>query len=83
MLWLCLNFPKIAIEALIPKWEDVNPTAIIDSGQPPQIIAFNKKAQKIGLQKYMSLSSAFAISSELQVLPRSIHKEIKHLEDIA
>ncbi len=83
MLWLCLNFPKIAIEALIPKWEDVNPTAIIDSGQPPQIIAFNKKAQKIGLQKYMSLSSAFAISSELQVFPRSIHKEIKHLEDIA
>jgi hypothetical protein len=70
MLWLCLNFPKIAVEALIPKWEDVNPTAIIDSGQPPQVIDLNNQAQKIGIRKYMSLSSAFAISSELEVFPR-------------
>src|SRR3974390_3392455 len=81
-LWLTLNFP------LFPRPPDVSrsiePTVVTETaGNVQKVLAKNRAAQQLDIERGMSLNSAYALSNHLQVRKRDPASEQQALERLA
>ncbi|MCO7224968.1 DNA polymerase Y family protein [Pleionea sp. CnH1-48] len=82
MLWLCIRFTQLPLEARLASIGHTNdiPIAVV---QDNIIIGCNRAAREKGVQTQQSIGTGYALSSGLKVLERNQHDEQKVLENIA
>lgn len=86
MLWACLRFPRLALEAVCgnagASWRA--PTALIDGPQQRRcVVLADDEAQKTGVRSGQSLAAAQALCPTLSTSPRDPAAERQTLASIA
>ena len=83
MLWACLNFPRLALEALARSDPGDCALAIAEGSTRPRILAFNARAHALGIRPGMDVSAALALAPTLTVQARNRALEAQALQEIA
>jgi len=83
MLWACLRFPLLPLEALARSDPDDTPLAIAEGATRPRILACNARAHAVGICTGMDVSAALALAPRLRVHARKRTLESRALEEIA
>lgn len=84
MLWLCLYFPDLPLEALFRGVESPDPVAIsAHHGNRPEILACNPAACAMGVRSGMAVSAAQALAMQLKIHPRNPEAEAAALSNLA
>jgi protein ImuB len=83
-LWLCLYFPKLALEALPLNDEDTPLRAVLEKdGRRALIHTASKEAESAGVGVGMTQATAHALCPSLALQPRDLQGEIQVLEELA
>jgi protein ImuB len=82
MLWACLQFPLLPLEALTRSSADEAPQAIAEGAARPRILALNAGAHRAGVRKGMDVSAALAVAPALTVHVRNPSLEAQALQEI-
>lgn len=80
MLYVCLHFPNLALEALQPKSSD---TAVVALAENQQLVCASAGAQALGIEAGMSLSTAYSLCDKLQLHARKPEQEQQVLQTLA
>ena len=83
MLWACLHFPLLSLEALARSDPGEVPLAIAEGTARPRILAFNVRAHAAGIRTGMDVSAALALAPTLMVKARNRSLESRALKEIA
>jgi len=83
MLWTCLHFPQLPLEALTRSSTDETPRAVAAGATRPRILALNVRAHRVGVRKGMDVSAALALAPTLTVHARNPSLEAQALQEIA
>ncbi len=83
MLWLCLNLPRLPIEAFLRAGAPQDPLVITGGGNAPLVVACDQRAAAAGIRDGMSLSAAYALLPELNARTRDTNAERGCLETTA
>lgn len=83
MLWACLHFPLLALEALARSTENAPALAVADGPSRPRIFTLNAAAQRLGVHAGMDVSAALAVVPTLAVHVRNRLLEAEVLQEIA
>lgn len=83
MLWACLHFPLLPLEALTRSSTDEIPRAVAEGATRPRILALNARAHRAGIRKGMDVSAAMALTPALTVHARNLSLEAQALQEIA
>ncbi len=84
MLWLCLDFPRLSLEAAAPADPSPEiPLAIVSGERPRRLHALNGAAQAVGLQPGLAINSAYAVAPRLRVIERKPEAEQAALSALA
>jgi protein ImuB len=83
MLWLCLNLPRLPIEAFLRAGASHDPLAVTSGGNAPLIVACDERAAAAGIRDGMALSAAYALLPELNARIRDDNAEQDCLEATA
>ncbi|GAA5444255.1 protein ImuB [Microbulbifer sp. NBRC 101763] len=83
MLWLCIQFPKLPLEALIrAQGRDTQP-GVLAVVEKQLVVQSSKTATDLGIEPGLSIATACALSADLQLLERDIQREQLQLERLA
>jgi len=77
MLWLCLYFPKLAVEVFSTSTK--NAVAVTENST---IHSANAVAEAAGIQSGHSLVTAWALSEQIELRPRDLELEINRINQI-
>jgi len=83
MLWACLHFPLLPLEALARSDPGELPLAVAEGATRPRILALNESAYAFGIRAGMDVSAALALVPALGVRSRSRALETQALQEIA
>ena len=84
MLWLCLDFPKLALEIFTRGHEAAEPLIICDGqGRSRQVLLANTAATHAGIVPGMRVSAACALAGRMRVIPRAHCSESDALQSLA
>jgi protein ImuB len=84
MLWLCLNFPRLALEIFSRVQAAPRPLVLTDGrGTPRHVFLGNAEAEALGIRAGMSLSAAQGLADGLQIHSRDETAERQALEALA
>lgn len=84
MLWVCIQFPEIYLDALQPDIDARAPCAVIDGPSNRRRIAFaNASARKFGVHRGQPVAAAQALCPSLSAWPRDREAESACLEAFA
>ncbi len=83
MLWACLHFPLLPLEALARSDPSELALAVAEGATRPRILALNERAYAEGIRKGMDVSAALALAPALAVQARSRALETQALQEIA
>ena len=75
MIFLCVRFPTISIDALCYRQIARQHEKRVASVEKQKILACNSAAQAQGVQPGMPLTQALSLDPELQILTRNPEKE--------
>ncbi|KUJ84153.1 DNA repair protein [Microbulbifer flavimaris] len=83
MLWLCIQFPSLPLQALTraqPRADDDRPLAVAEQ---QSIVDANPVATQRGIECGLTIATACALSADLELLPRDNEREAQLLEELA
>ncbi|GAA5526111.1 DNA polymerase IV [Microbulbifer aestuariivivens] len=83
MLWLCLQFPSLPLQALTRAQTSTahnNPQAVIEQ---QWIVAANTQAMQCGIESDLAVATARKRCPKLQLLTRDNHREKELLQELA
>lgn len=83
MLWACLHFPLLALEAVARGDRGRTPLAIAAGATRPRIVALNASAARAGVLPGMAVAGALALAPGLDVRPRRPEAEAQVLREAA
>jgi protein ImuB len=83
MLWACLHFPLLPLEALARSDPGQSPLAIAEGATRPRILVLNAPAHAAGIRAGMDVSAALALAPQLAVQARNRPLEAQALQEIA
>jgi protein ImuB len=83
MLWACLHFPLLPLEALARSDPCELPRAIAEGVTRPRVLALNPSAYAAGIRTGMDVSAALALVPKLALRSRSRALETEALQEIA
>lgn len=78
-LWVAVNFPLLALEALSIKAED-HAVVIEPSRRGAVVYQASGSAQSMGISPGLGVNAAMAICTGLNIYPRDAHAEHRHLQ---
>lgn len=82
MLWACLHFPLLPLEAPARSAERAWPLAVAEGTTRPRIVALNARAREAGVHAGQDVCAALALVPELEVLARDRALEAQSLREI-
>lgn len=84
MLWLCLDFPKLALEIFTRGQAAAEPLIVCEGqGRTRQVLLANTAAMHAGIVPGMRVSAAYALAGEVRVIPRAHCAESDALRHLA
>ncbi len=84
MLWLCLDFPELALE-VFTRGDTGDEPLLIGAGQgrARQVVQANAAARRAGIAPGMPVSAAYALAPSLRVVGRAAATESQALQGLA
>ena len=84
MLWLCLDFPKLALEIFTRGREAAEPLVVSEGqGRTRRVLLADPAAVHAGIVPGMRVSAAYALAAGLRVIPRAACSEHDALQGLA
>ena len=83
MLWTCLHFPDLCLQAFQRGAVDASPAAVGSLSNRPDVLACNSRAADLGLAPGMSVAAALALAPDLMIHLRDESAENGALKAIA
>lgn len=81
MLFLCLRFPQLGLDALPPGEKSAEKALAVYEND--RLVLCNQQARSRGATEGQSLNTALSIVPELHCLPRQTQAEARHLHNLA
>ncbi|WP_334078752.1 Y-family DNA polymerase [Microbulbifer sp. M83] len=83
MLWLCIQFPNLPLEALTRAQQagpDGSPRAVVEK---EQVVDVNSSARERAVTGGLTIATACALCADLELLPRDTERESQLLQELA
>lgn len=83
MLWLCIGLPELALQVFARGAPSEVPLAVSTRSTRPDVLACNRAARALGVERAMSLAAALSLAPDLSILCEDPEAEAAALAGIA